>query len=123
MSETRPTVEVTLPDSKIRIVFNAFLTVGERRAVKRLTFSSLNIEVDEKKKTASVDKINGGFIGDSLDLTLKYLVREAYDEDGNKVSDPIAFINSLPSKYEPFIFDRVDEITAESVATEEVKKN
>lgn len=119
----RPTIDFTLPGSKIRIIFYAFLTVGEERDIKRTTVSAMKVKLNQEAKTADLEDFNAGFTIDAQDQTLKSLVKEAYDEDGTLVADPVSFLRNLPGKYEEAIFAKVDELTSASSLEEDAKKN
>lgn len=131
----RPTTDLILPHSKVKVVLHSYLTIKESRELKKIVFRSvkmkMNGDITEKEREgdkkpevkAEFEGMDATFSMESQDLAFKFLVKEVYDKDGKLVENPHEYLENLPSSDADTLFDQVDQITNTSSHSEDTKKN
>lgn len=116
----RPTTEIILPISGNRVVFYEFLTTGQFREIKNLSFKDIKFS-----PTGSVagEGISANFIVEGEVLAFRGLVKEVFDKDDKKIEgDLYEYTNELHYKDGQAIYDKINELTRDSDLSPESKK-
>jgi len=117
----RATTEITLPESKAKVVLYSYLTGGEFRDIQRRLADKVAIQVEDGK-VRELQGMQASMMIDEADFTVDFLVKEIFTADGAKVEDVKTFIYNLSIDDNKFIFDKAGEISAASTLSKEAKK-
>ena len=116
----RPTITFEIPESSDSIVFYAYLTTRELRAVREFIYTKTIVSSDGQMK-------DDGYTADLAlrveDLVIKYLTKEGI-VDGNKVDAQVIIENVLNQRayIGDQVFQKAVQIYRDSEHTSESKK-
>lgn len=118
----RPTTELTLPESKAKIVIYSFLTGGDFRKIQRQLLKDLKITEKQVQSGNFFEDISASVGLDQQDLVLEFLIKEATDSSGKKVENIKEFVYNLSIPDSNFLYQTSSKITAGSNLSKELKK-
>lgn len=121
-----PSVEVTLPITKLVIEFSEYLTTGQSRELQRLLLRT-DIPLDKMGLKGVSGSKAEGFI-DMQDRAFEFLFKKAYEiKDGVKVEieteNQIEFVSSLPMEDGNLLYSKVSDLMNGSRLDKDAKKN
>lgn len=119
----RPTTEITLPDSKIRVVLYEYLTYGQSRQIKKTAMDSMRIKVNKDTQDFDIQDISAGFQLTAEDQTVSFLIKEMFNAANEPMTNILTVINDELSQTDgDFLYAKVNELSMTSSLSEEDKK-
>lgn len=123
----KPTIEFVLPDCGAKVVMYAFVSGGDYREMQKFLLNSIQVDVNaatgsRDMKDIRVDKLSGTITMEQEEMALKYLLKEIFTTEGNKVDDMLKFIYDCSIEDSDFVFAKANEVTLKSRLSSETKK-
>lgn len=103
----RPTVEITLPKTKKKLVLNEYLTAAEERTIKNSFLGDVTFKY--KGKEAESSDVQATRADVQEDKTIELMVVSI---DGSK-ENIISTVQNLPSKDHRFLMNKIEELTGD----------
>ena len=117
----RPIIELTLPECQARVILYQFLVNGEYREIQRSLLKDVKIDTKNPEQV-EIGELSGQFALDQQDLTLSFLIKEIFTQDGTKVEDTKAFVYTLSVDDASILYEKINELSEASKLTKEAKK-
>lgn len=119
--DSRPTVDVVLPGSKIKVTIYTFLTAREDREIQKVAAAGMHLQSDPKLQSSQVHEITGLSIMDMEDLACKFLLKEAKKEDGTDIAVD-TLMDAIDREDGVFLYKTINTYMGLSRHTEDSKK-
>lgn len=119
--DNRPTTEVVLPNSKIKVVLYNKLTYAQHRQLRRIALDAMKFKLDIETQKPDVEDISASFQMDAEDKALSFLVKSASSQEGQEI-EPSQLVDLIDETDGDLLYAKINELTGSSSLSEEDKK-
>ena len=120
----RPTKDIILPDSHAKITLYESLVSGDFKKLQRKILENVKIDLNSENVDipSELKDIPATVALDNQEFTLKLLVKQVSDAEGNIISDLETFLYNLSIPDSNYLEAQITEVSKASQLTPEDKK-
>lgn len=123
MDYDRPTEELKLTESGAVVTLYSTVTTGDYRKIQRAVMEGMKVRYNTKDPTnPDIQDISGSVTMDQEEVVLSCLLVKIVKEDGTEVENIKEFIYNLPVPDGTALYEKVNELSANSSLSKEAKK-